>query len=160
MKASYDAFYDYIKSHGDRAVICDKTQVVKHEYCKSEFRHKFTTSSNKMLECKSVFICTGVETPHFLKNVMDYPYLVDNNFRNGEMNREYRIEEYASSYMEIEESFKSSYSRMPCFVNFMKENPQKMETTTFGFPCHSWDSKNGSFIKLGSMDCKRFQSCE
>ena len=91
MKASYDAFYLYIKSHGDKAVIYDSTSVVKHQAVKSEYKHRFTTSFNKIVEGKSVFICTGIYTPHFLKEVMNYPHLVDNNFKDGKSNIEYRI---------------------------------------------------------------------
>jgi len=35
MKASYDAFYLYIKSRGDKAAIYDNTEVLKHEYSSS-----------------------------------------------------------------------------------------------------------------------------
>ena len=49
MKASYDAFYNHVKSKGNKAVIYDKTSVVKHECSKTEFKHKFTTSSSKVI---------------------------------------------------------------------------------------------------------------
>lgn len=108
-----------------------------------------------------MFICTGVYTPHFLKDVMNYPHLVDNNFKDGEPNREYVIEEYVNSYMKIEEGYESFYSTMPSFVNFMKENKQKMNFTTYGFPFHNWDTmKTGYFMKLGTMASKRFHNLE
>lgn len=49
MKASYEGFYHYIKSQGDRAVVIDKTTVVKHETSKNDFKHKFTTSSKQVV---------------------------------------------------------------------------------------------------------------
>lgn len=53
---------------------------------------------------------------------MNYPHLVDNNFKDGEPNREYVIKEYVNSYMKIEEGYENFYSHMPSFINFMKEN--------------------------------------
>jgi hypothetical protein len=49
MKGSYDAFYNYVKSCPDKAIIYDKTVVVKHECSRKEFKHTLIASSNKVI---------------------------------------------------------------------------------------------------------------
>jgi len=87
-----------------------------------------------VIQGKTVLIATGVYTPHFLKQVMNYPHLVDSNFREGESNREYSIREYTCSYLKVEEGYEQLYSHLPTFVNFIKENAEEREFTAYGFP--------------------------
>ena len=90
---------------------------------------------------------------------MDFPYLVDSNMRDS--NREYTIEEYVSSYFKIEEGYENFYSHVPSFINFMKENTNDLEFTTYGFPYHIWDSlKTGRYVKLGTLASKKLTTIE
>lgn len=66
---------------------------------------------------KKVFIATGISTPYFLKDIMDYPYLVENNYKKGQKNTIYQIEEYVESLIEIEEGYEAFYSKIPPFYN-------------------------------------------
>lgn len=43
---------------------------------------------------KKVFIAAGISTPYFLKDIMGFPYLVENNYKKNKKNSLYKIQEY------------------------------------------------------------------
>lgn len=71
---------------------------------------------------------------------MNFPHLVNNNFRDGKNNLEYAIQEYVASYLKVNEAGVKIWSNMPNWYNFLEEDRESEKYSGYGFRLHSWDN--------------------
>ena len=120
-----------------------KAQIISYEQLPNG--HRFHYTRNQQQESatgKKIFIAAGVDTPKFMKDVMN---------GGSHLIQESTIREYLTSYFKIDTGKEDTFheSNFPSWTQFLDEDYE----TGYGFPEHTWDQPVAGkrCIKVGTM---------